>query len=315
LSRRVQIVERDSTSNHNIITTKNYVWIGSEIAEERASNGTTVTKRFFPQGEQQLISGTLTPFYYFRDHLGSVRELMSSTGTIAARYGYDPYGRTTLVSGTNLATFQYTGDYVHQPSGLNLTLFRAYDPNTGRWLNRDPIAENGGLNLYGYCADDPTDFTDPLGLVVHGMDPCAAPCMDEYLKKMGLGSLIQLLDAMDQAQNALSQRLRQLALAQAGNIDDAVALENTMHVMGKNGQTLGVNPFVDQWENTPEAQSLQNKYFAKLGLGVLFASRQQNYINRIQSEIARQRAFISFAQSLLDAAYAYCSEKNSKKTP
>jgi len=78
-------------------------------------------------------------YYYTRDHLGSVREMCSSSGTIVARYSYDPYGRTTLVSGSNLATKQYTGDYYHATSGLYLTKYRAFDPNTGRWL-RQPIA-------------------------------------------------------------------------------------------------------------------------------------------------------------------------------
>ena len=53
-------------------------------------------------------------YYYTRDHLESVREMCSSSGTIVSRMSYDPYGRTTLVSGTNLATFQYTGDYYHE---------------------------------------------------------------------------------------------------------------------------------------------------------------------------------------------------------
>jgi RHS repeat-associated protein len=157
LSRRVSIIEKNSGGT--VTSTKNYLWIGSEIAEERdASN--TVTKRFFSQGEQQ--SGT--NYYYTRDHLGSVREMCSSTGSIVARYGYDPYGRTTLVSGSNLATFQYTGDYAHQASGLSLTYFRAYDPNTGRWLSRDPLEEEAGINLYDYVGDNPDDLVDPFGL-------------------------------------------------------------------------------------------------------------------------------------------------------
>jgi hypothetical protein len=41
---------------------------------------------------------------------------------------------------------------------------RPYDPATGRWLSRDPIEENGGLNLYDYVLNDPTNSTDPLGL-------------------------------------------------------------------------------------------------------------------------------------------------------
>ena len=70
-------------------------------------------------------------YYYTSDHLGSTREMVDGSGTIVARYSYDAYGNTTLVSGTDMATFQYTGDYHHAASGLNLTLFRAYDPNTG----------------------------------------------------------------------------------------------------------------------------------------------------------------------------------------
>jgi len=164
LSRRISIIEKDASNT--VTSTKLYLWIGSEIAEERdASN--MVTKRFFPQGEQQ--SGTA--YFYFRDHLGSVREMCGSSGAIVARYSYDPYGRTTLVSGTNLATKQYAGMYAHQTSGLYLTnagdgssTGRLYDSNTGRWQSRDPIGERGGLNLFSYVMENPITHTDGLGL-------------------------------------------------------------------------------------------------------------------------------------------------------
>jgi RHS repeat-associated protein len=157
LSRRVSIIEKNSGGT--VTSTKNYLWIGQEIAEERdASN--TVTKRFFPQGEQQ--SGT--NYYYTRDHLGSVREMCSSTGTITSRMAYDMYGVTTTVSGTVLPTKQYAGYYQHQTSGLEFAVYRAYDSNTGRWLSRDLVGESGGIDLYRYCGDEPIDFDDPLGL-------------------------------------------------------------------------------------------------------------------------------------------------------
>jgi RHS repeat-associated protein len=52
----------------------------------------------------------------------------------------------------------------HLPeTGLYLTHYRLYDPDTGRWLNRDPIGEIGGLNLYGYVGGNPVNFVDTTG--------------------------------------------------------------------------------------------------------------------------------------------------------
>jgi RHS repeat-associated protein len=119
-----------------------------------------VTKRFYAAGEQIGSSA----YFFTTDHLGSVREMTDATGAIRARYDYDPYGRTTKVSGNLEADFGFTGFYRHQASGLSLTLYRAYDANLGRWLSRDPIAENGGINLYAYVANNPIGFVDPYGL-------------------------------------------------------------------------------------------------------------------------------------------------------
>jgi type VI secretion system secreted protein VgrG len=52
----------------------------------------------------------------------------------------------------------------HAPSGLYLTKYRAYDPQSGRWLSRDPIEEAGGISLYAYVGGNPVSFVDPLGL-------------------------------------------------------------------------------------------------------------------------------------------------------
>jgi RHS repeat-associated protein len=173
LSRRVQIVEKNSSGT--VTSTKNHLWVGQEIAEERdASNN--VTRRYFPQGEQQ--SGT--NYYYTRDHLGSVRELLGSTGSIYARYSYDPYGRKTYVQGSLSSNFQYAGMYLHSTSSLNFTLFRAYDPNIGRWLSRDPEGEGSDATLYSYVYNDPVDGIDPLGLSLSHAASCRGnrePCL------------------------------------------------------------------------------------------------------------------------------------------
>lgn len=125
-----------------------------------------MTERFFSEGEQ--VSDT--NYYFTRDHLGSVREVMNAAGVMQARYDYDPYGRMTVIAGSFTADFGYAGMYYHPASGLNLTLFRAYDSDLGRWLNRDPIGERGGLNLYAYVGNNPINRVDPLGLCPNNFD-------------------------------------------------------------------------------------------------------------------------------------------------
>jgi RHS repeat-associated protein len=160
LGRRIGIVEKNSGGT--VTSTKQFVWDGTRLAEERNA-GNTVTKRFFAQGEQ--ISGA--SYFYTRDHLGSIREMTDSSGNIQARYDYDPYGRVTKISGSTDSDFQYAGYYEHATSGLNLTMFRAYDPTSARWLSRDPLPDAErlqGPNLYEYVMNDPLRFNDPLGL-------------------------------------------------------------------------------------------------------------------------------------------------------
>jgi len=164
LGRRVRIVEKESDV---VVSDKRFVWVGTEIAEERDATGANATKRFFPQGVQTIAynpSPVTSNLYYTRDHLGSIREVTDSSSTVVSRYDWDPYGRRTLVSGTDLADFGFTGHYFHAPSGLHLAMYRAYDAELGRWLSRDPIGEERGLNLYVYVASDPINYIDPLGL-------------------------------------------------------------------------------------------------------------------------------------------------------
>jgi RHS repeat-associated protein len=147
------------TSNGTVV--KQWVWCRgyAQPCEERDGSN-NVTKRFYGQGEQ--IGGT--NYYFTLDHLSSVREMTDASGNLVARYDYDPYGRRTVASGTDLADFGFTEFYHDQATNLDFSKARPLIVDLGRWLSRDPIGEDGGINLYDYVGNDPINLTDPLGL-------------------------------------------------------------------------------------------------------------------------------------------------------
>jgi len=157
LGRRVRIVER---SNGVMQSDQRYLWVGTELSEERNAAGDSVTRHFFAEGER--VAGT--NLFFATDHLGSIREMTDGSGTVRARYAYDLYGRRTKVSGDLEADFGFTGHFYHSASALYLTLFRQYSPAVGRWVLRDPLEGTGGPNLYQYANDNPVYFVDHIGL-------------------------------------------------------------------------------------------------------------------------------------------------------
>lgn len=158
-SRRRTIIEKTSGT---VTSTKHFLWSGLTLVAELDS-GYQFTRRFYPEGLQIVNGSQATSYYYTRDHLGSIREVTDSAGTVVTRYDYDPYGRRTRVSGSLDFDFGFTGHYYHAPSGLHLAPFRAYSAELGRWLSRDPVGEEGGVNLYQYCFNDPVNCIDPEG--------------------------------------------------------------------------------------------------------------------------------------------------------
>jgi RHS repeat-associated protein len=58
---------------------------------------------------------------------------------------------------------RFQGQYHDHETGLHYNRHRYYDPTVGRFISKDPLSYDAGLNLY-QCAPNPTGWTDALGL-------------------------------------------------------------------------------------------------------------------------------------------------------
>lgn len=107
-----------------------------------------------------------SPAYYHSDGGGNVTALIASNNLVVARYLYDPYGNQVMVSGSLASAnpYRFSSKEWHAPSGLSYYLYRWYSPQFQRWVNRDPIAERGGFNLYRFSRNSPTLNVDKYGL-------------------------------------------------------------------------------------------------------------------------------------------------------
>jgi len=165
--RNVLIVE---TTAGTVTSTKQFVWCMDRMrpyvsCEERDGSG-ALAKKFFGRGQ---MNGA-TKYFYEKDHLRSVREMTDNTGVVQAQYAFDPFGRVSKFSETVASDFGFAGYYLHARSGLNITRTRAYSSFWGRFISRDPIEEDGGINLFAYLNNAPLSGIDPSG-TERGVNP------------------------------------------------------------------------------------------------------------------------------------------------
>ena len=81
------------------------------------------------------------------------------------RHELEPDRRQPISAGIDNTIF-YAGETFDSSTGLYFDRARYYDPQLGRFISQDPMGYAGsGANLYAYCGDNPTDATDPSGMV------------------------------------------------------------------------------------------------------------------------------------------------------
>ncbi len=196
LGRRIETVDAIAG------TTTRYYYDDQRVAvQTQVSGGVESDFRYYVFGnyiDEVLVmavipaQGPIQDLYYAHDHLYSPVALLDDTGAIAERYEYDAYGQVQVLAPnyelrtTNLYgnPYYFTGRELDilDAGTLRLMYYRArtYDPETGRFMQRDPLGVNpaggginpfgvrkqyrDGLNLYNYVRSEPVNSLDPYGL-------------------------------------------------------------------------------------------------------------------------------------------------------
>ena len=200
-----------TVASSNVSPTKsiNYLWDGYNIIFETVSTNSSLNKTFniwglditgalqgaggvggllavispLPQGEGQSEDSTVYLSCY--DVNGNITEYVSSDSSIVAHYEYSPLGEILGQSGEQSDFFSHR--FSTKPwcgvTGLSEYQLRQYRPSSGRWLNRDPMTEVGGLNLYTITCNNAANQYDVLGL--SPWLKIAWECGKEALKAIG----------------------------------------------------------------------------------------------------------------------------------
>ncbi|MDT8388979.1 MAG: RHS repeat-associated core domain-containing protein [Lentisphaeria bacterium] len=103
-----------------------------------------------------LGSPTSDIWYATYDANGNVSEYLDATGASVAHYEYSPFGRTTVATGSHSDIFKhrFSTKYLDE-HGLYYYGRRCYNPEIGRWINRDPIGEMGDFIPIFLCKMPP----------------------------------------------------------------------------------------------------------------------------------------------------------------
>jgi len=177
--------------------TKRYVW-GNDLSGNLHGAGGV-------GGLLAMESSTGRRFYAY-DGNGNVRALVKAdtvnpaASTITARYAYDGFGREVSATGVDAGknAFRFSTKLRDVESGMNYYGYRYYAARNGRWINRDPIMEKGGLNVYAMVRNEVIMKWDLNGLA-------SGPVGN--LKNMNCD---QFKDALKDKQNELDKREQDL---------------------------------------------------------------------------------------------------------
>ena len=155
-------------------------------------------------------------FFYTKDHLGSIRELVGLDGKLKQRQRYTAYGVTTREKNTDQLdrlidhAYGFTGRELDSETGLYFYRARYYSvsDNIGRFISEDPIGFTGeDANFYRYVRNNPLNNSDPSGELSVGVS-CALVLGGAGLINTGfdLAEISRILDEGEQLSDFFNKK-------------------------------------------------------------------------------------------------------------
>ena len=132
------------------------------------------------------VSAGGATYYPLTDIQGTIWGYVDSQNNVVARWQYDAWGNVVdedvSVPELSKLRYRFQGREWSAATGLINFRMRWYDPETGRWLSKDPIGLSGGLNLYSFCFNMTLDRIDPSGCDDYEPDNAkhGGPHVDRY---------------------------------------------------------------------------------------------------------------------------------------
>ena len=106
------------------------------------------------------IDGSDAPTYFSYDGLGSTTDLTDENADVIATWSYDVFGAVRASTGSSDQVFRFTGEQEDADTGLYFLRARYMDPESGRFISRDPIELP---QRYAYAGSNPVNYVDPDG--------------------------------------------------------------------------------------------------------------------------------------------------------
>ena len=127
--------------------------------------------------------------FFIKDHLGSVRTVVSETGEVLQTNEFYPYGDLFSSAGTADSSgnrYRFTGKELGDETGLYDFSARFLQTSLGRFTTIDPLAEKyPGISPYAYCNGNPVRYIDPDGRKLRVSKEFQQPFLTDMEKVFG----------------------------------------------------------------------------------------------------------------------------------